>query len=89
MGDKKYISITGIDYTEFVKTDKDIAIFNKMVEAEKRTVDVPFKECYADVMIVLKLGRILKGGDPNTIVMAKSVTEGLAKIQAFSKTNQN
>lgn len=89
MEDKKYISITGTDYTEHIKTSEDKALFEELVETEARTVDVPLKECIYDVIKALKIDRILRGGDPDSIVIAKSAAEGLAKIQAFSKPTQN
>lgn len=89
MEKKQYISPLGFDFTEFVKTDEDIKMFEEMSESESRTKGVRLKDCIEDVVKALRLGRILKGGDPNTVVMAKTPTEGLAKLKAFSKANQN
>ena len=89
MEKKKYICLIGVDYTEFIKTEKDVKLFEELIGAQEKTIGVPVKNCYKDVVMALQIGRQLEGGDPNTIVIAKTPIEGLAKLQAFSKITQN
>jgi hypothetical protein len=60
--EKKYVSFLGYDYTQYVKTEGDVKKFERLCECEKRTKDVPLKDCVHDVAEVLNLDSELKGG---------------------------
>ncbi len=59
--DKKYIAPTGHDFTQYVNTEEDFKIFEKMCEHEEKTRDVPVADCIEDVVAALNLGRDLMG----------------------------
>ena len=85
----KYIDLIGWDYTEFIKTKKDIILFEEMIDFQEKTKGLLLKDCIVDFIAALKISRILRGMDPEEIVLAKTPLEGLARIQAFSKITQN
>ena len=89
MGNKKYISPVGTDLTDFIKTDEDIRLFEEMCRCEERTKGVLLKDCIEDVVRALQIDRQLRGDDPNTVVLARTQQEGLAKLQAYSRINLN
>jgi hypothetical protein len=67
---KNYIDLIDDDYTSFVNSEKDAEMFNRMIEHQKRTVDVPVKECIKDVVSALNLGRDLRGIKAKVIYQA-------------------
>lgn len=59
--DKQYISPTGSDFTEWVNTQEDVDLFEKMCEHEKKTIGVPMIKCIEDVVEAVNIGRQLQG----------------------------
>jgi len=57
---KQYVSYLGYDFTQYVNTDEDVKLFNKICELEKLT-QRPMKECISEVVEVLNLSDKLKG----------------------------
>lgn len=58
---KQYISFLGYDYTEFVKTEEDLAAFNEICRLEKASKGVALSKCVHDVAACLNLDRKLRG----------------------------
>jgi len=58
---KKYVSYLGYDFTQYIKTDEDVAKFEKVCELEKKTEGVPLRDCVYEVAEVLNLSTELKG----------------------------
>ena len=67
--DKKYISTTGHDFTEFVNTEEDAKIFDEMVEHERQCIGIPASQCITHVVDALNLGRKLQGIKHKVILM--------------------
>lgn len=57
---KTYISALGYDYTQYIKTDEDIADFNEICRLEERCKNVPAKDCIHNVAACLNLDRKLR-----------------------------
>lgn len=57
---KKYVSVTGTDFTPYINTEEDARKFEEMNECEKRC-NAPLKECIEDVVKALNMGRELMG----------------------------
>ena len=68
--EKKYVSYLGYDFTQYVKTDEDVAKFNRICELEKLT-QRPLKECVHEVAEVLNLSAELKGHKRHVYVQGK------------------
>jgi hypothetical protein len=58
---KQYISPSGTDFTEWILTEHDAAIFEEMSALEEQCRDVPVKDCIEKVVKALNLGRDLQG----------------------------
>jgi len=69
--EKKYVSYLGYDFTQYVKTEEDVAKFEKLCECEKRTKGVPLRDCVHDVAEVLNLSAELKGHRRHVQVQGK------------------
>lgn len=76
----------GTDYTEFLNSEEDFRDFQKLLDLQKSTMGVPLNECFVQVFEALRLSRKLRGENPETIQMASSVTEGLAKVALITNS---
>lgn len=65
MEETKYISFLGYDYTEYVKTEEDIADFKELCRREEASKGVALKICINDVAECLRLDRKLRGKGKN------------------------
>ena len=69
--EKKYVSYLGYDFTQYVKTEEDVAKFNKLCELEKKTEGVQLRDCVHEVAEVLNLSAELKGHKRHVFVQGK------------------
>ena len=67
---KKYVDLLGEDFTEWMTSPEQIELFNQMVEAQKKTVGVPFKDCYREVADALNIEAQIKGRPPRVRIQA-------------------
>jgi hypothetical protein len=66
---KQYIDLMGTDFTEWMTSPEQIALFEKMCELEalcKR----PINECYREVVEVLNLEAQIKGRPKKAYIQA-------------------
>jgi hypothetical protein len=58
---RTYVDLIGHDFTQYVKTEEDVELFERMVEHEEKCKGIPVQECIHDVIAALNLGRELQG----------------------------
>jgi hypothetical protein len=56
----KYVDATGEDFTEWMTSQEQIDLFERMVAAQERSKR-PLKECYLDVIEAVNLDAQIKG----------------------------
>lgn len=66
---QEYVDLLGKDFTEFVNTEQDVELFNKMINIQYQTIGVPFYKCFRQVSEVLNIERRLTGKGPRVVVV--------------------
>lgn len=58
--EKRYVSFLGYDYTDYVKTDEDVKLFNRLCECEEKSKGVALRDCVHYVAEALNLDSQLR-----------------------------
>lgn len=67
--DRKYIDLLGEDFTEWMTSPEQIALFDKMIELQSK-LNKPVIECYHELVESLNLEAQIKGLPKRAFIQA-------------------